>query len=84
MKKKKKTTQKDIRDVMTEEMGRGKRKIDSEAREQTKRLKSDYRQVIRESNFRQFQDFLNRLGLPEEQYREVMEIWNEVQRKKNR
>ena len=82
---KKRTTKKDIRDVMAEEMGRGKkRKIDSEAQEQTKRLKSDYRQVIRESDFRQFQDFLNRLGLPEEQYQEVMEIWNEVQRERNR
>ena len=81
---KKGTTQKEIRDVMAEEMGRGKRKIDSEAREQTKRLKSDYLQVIRQGDFRQFQDFLNRLGLPEEQNREVMEIWNEVQRERNR
>lgn len=69
---------------MAEEMGRGKRKIDSEAKEQMRRLKSDYRQVIREGDLRQLQALLNSLGLPEEQFRRVMEIWNEVQREKNR
>lgn len=81
---KKRTTPKDIRDVMAEEKSRGKRKVDREAQEQTKRLEKDYLQVIREGDLTRFKAFLSGLGLPEasEQYRRILKLWNDVQKQK--
>lgn len=81
---KKKATKKDIRDVMVEEMGRGRRKIDREAQEQTKQLEKDYLKVIREGDLTRFKAFLSGLGLPEasEQYRRILKLWNDVQKQK--
>ena len=81
---KKRSTEKDIKDVMAEERSRGKRRIDREAEEETRRLEKEYLQVIREGNVRRFKKILSGLELPEasEKYRRIMELWNSVQKEK--
>ena len=83
---KKKTTEKEIQDVMTEEKSRGKRKIDREAQILRKQFEENFFQLVREGDFKRFKSFLNAHGLQEgsEKYQKVMELWQISQKQKKR
>lgn len=83
---KKKTTEKEIQDVMAEEKSRGKRKIDREAQILRRQFEEDFFQIVREGDFKRFKSFLNAHGLQEgsEMYQKVMELWQISQKQKKR
>ena len=81
---KKKTTEKEIQDVMAEEKSRGKRKVDREAQTLQKQFQKDFFQLVREGDDKKFKSFLNAHGLQEgsEMYRMAMKLWNDYQKQK--
>ena len=83
---KKKTTEKEIQDVMAEEKNRGKRIIDREAQLLQRQFKEDFFRLVREGDVKRFKSFLNALGLQEgsEKYQKVMELWQVSQKQKKR
>lgn len=83
---KKKTTEKEIQDVMAEEKSRGKRKVDREAQILQTQFKEDFFKLVREGDFKRFKSFLNAHGLQEgsERYQKVMELWQISQKQKKR
>ena len=83
---KKRTTEKEIQDVMAEEKSRGKRKVDREAQILRRQFEEDFFQLVREGDFKRFKSFLNAHGLQEggERYQKVMELWQDSQKQKKR
>ena len=82
----KKSTEKEIQDVMAEEKSRGKRKIDREARTLHKQFQKDFFQLVRDGDMRKFKSFLNAHGLREgdERYRLVMKLWTDYQKQRKK
>ena len=83
---KKKTTEKEIQDVMAEEKSRGKRKVDREAQILRRQFEEDFFQLVREGDVKKFKSFLSAHGLQEgsERYQKVMELWQISQKQKKR
>ena len=81
---KKKTTEKEIQDVMAEEKSRGKRKVDREAQILHRQFEKDFFQLVREGDVKKFKSFLNAHGLQEgtERYQKVMALWQISQKQK--
>ena len=69
----------DIRDVMSEEKARGRRRVDSEARKAHKKLLRDVGYLLRLNDRKVFIENLVRLGLKpgSPAYEAALQAWNE-------
>ena len=67
----------DIHDVMREETGRGKRRVDTKALRQRQELLRGFREALKLRTEREFIDAIRELGFAgdEEKLREALRIW---------
>jgi uncharacterized protein (UPF0335 family) len=75
--------QPDIADVMSEEKSRGRRRVDTKAREERRTLRADIRKFIHEGDERGFIDAVRARGFKEgsPEFREILELfWAETRR----
>lgn len=67
----------DIRDVMREEKGRGKRRVDTKALRQREELLKSFREALKLRTEREFVEAIRELKLVDdpEKLRELLKIW---------
>jgi len=80
---KKETDKDDIKSVRREEVSRGRRPIDTEQEELTRKFKRDFEELLLNGNRQQFRSFLIAHGLQAESERfdASMKLWEDYQKR---